>query len=101
MALFWPRIGEKNKHLRNACRQWQQFQKQPSFGVEEIKMLQPGSIALAIGAFDPLAGEIDSHADVLGILLRVSGKKVPVAGIHFSKNRIRRTKDPTHWFRQS
>ena len=83
MAFFRPRIGKKDNHRGEAHVGGQLFEKHLRVGLDKMEVAKPGSVALAKRAFDPFAGDINSHTYCHGMSVCVGGQKMAVAAPDF------------------
>lgn len=83
MSRFWPGIRKQDERAADPHFGRQGFEKQPPFSPEKMKVAQPGSIALAAGAFDSLAYDIDSDATQARMGHGVSGEKMAMSATEF------------------
>ncbi len=79
MAAFGPGIGEKHDDRAENDAGRQGGEKIMRLGMKKLEIGQLGPIALAGGARDPLADEIDPDAPFAGMRRRVGREKMSVA----------------------
>jgi len=89
VPLFRPRIGKQNHDVLDdgVCRQVRE--KESGLGLNEANIGQAGARYLAIGAFDPVARDVDTDVNFFGKLLRISRQKMPMTTSDFPDKRQR------------
>ena len=90
MALFGPRIREQHPDFPKGDWGWQGVEKFQGFGPDEVAVGEPAALGLAEGPGDPLAAQVDAHADPRGKFRRVALEEVAVTAADFPNNGVRR-----------
>lgn len=86
VAEFWPRVGKEDENLRDSRLGWQGLEKQPGFGVNEVRVRELGTVTLLLGAFDAVNLHIDAQAELLRMRRSIGGEKVAVAAADFPRD---------------
>ena len=90
VALFRPRIEEKQKELVEHDLRRERLEELFGVGLEEVEIRQPGEVALAQRALDALRDQVDADAAFLRERGGVGGEKMPVPAADFEREPVER-----------